>query len=253
LLKGELESVQRQLKQAKSAYTWARILIYGFFVDKYKERITSLNEYIEDLNQQIEKCFINIDVQFDEEFKKVYTDTLESFKELSASKKIWDITTTQRVDQFATRSAAANTVTRVNARLNIAAMDIIKSEHSALHFENKNGGDIYIYPSFVMILEASGKFAIIDIKDLDIYFSPQRFIETESIPSDSKIIDYTWEKVNKNGQPDRRFKDNRQIPVVAYGSLSIASNTGVNEEYMISSLEKAELFSENYTKFQKSV
>jgi len=35
--------------------------------------------------------------------------------------------------------------------------------------------------------------------------------------------------VNKNGGPDRRFNDNRQIPICLYSEYTLTSDTGVYE------------------------
>ena len=40
------------------------------------------------------------------------------------------------------------------------------------------------------------------------------FVEKEGVPSDSRVSHYTWQYVNKNGGPDRRFNNNRQFPVM---------------------------------------
>lgn len=252
-LKNEFRSVQSQLSSARSAYLIARIFIIGFFVKSFKEKVAILEGYLADLQNQIEKCFINIDIQFDDNFRARYLNMIEAFKKMILSKKIWDVTSSKYNDQFATRSAASQTITRELVGFNIAHIDIIQSEHQALHLENKNGGDIYIYPSFAMVLDASGTFALVDIKDLNIIYYPQQFIETESIPPDSIVVDHTWEKVNKNGQPDRRFRDNRQLPVVEYGKISLNSDTGINEEYQISNVESTKKFAEAYEKFQMTI
>jgi hypothetical protein len=39
----------------------------------------------------------------------------------------------------------------------------------------------------------------------------------------------TWKYVNKSGGPDRRFNDNRQLPICAYSEYTLTSDTGVYE------------------------
>lgn len=57
--------------------------------------------------------------------------------------------------------------------------------------------------------------------------SATRFIEEESVPSDTRILDTTWRYVNKHGGPDRRFSDNRELPVVEYGGLQLSTGSGL--------------------------
>lgn len=55
-----------------------------------------------------------------------------------------------------------------------------------------------------------------------------RFIEHEAVPSDACVIDRTWQYVNRNGGPDRRFKNNRELPVCAYTQLSLTTQSGLD-------------------------
>ena len=61
-----------------------------------------------------------------------------------------------------------------------------------------------------------------------------RFIESEGVPSDATVVDQTWTYVNKNGGPDRRFKNNHTLPVCAYDELIIQSASGLNEVIQLS-------------------
>ena len=65
-------------------------------------------------------------------------------------------------------------------------------------------------------------------------FGVTRFVETDPVPKDAKIIGQTWLKVNKNGTPDKRFKNNRQVPVCEYGKILVTSNSGLHIELMCS-------------------
>ena len=55
-----------------------------------------------------------------------------------------------------------------------------------------------------------------------------RFVESESVPRDANVIDHTWQYVNRNGGPDRRFKNNRQLPICAYSQLNLSTATGLD-------------------------
>jgi hypothetical protein len=58
--------------------------------------------------------------------------------------------------------------------------------------------------------------------------SPTRFIEDGgSIPRDAEQVDTTWRFVRRDGGPDLRFNDNRQLPVMRYGELELTSTSGL--------------------------
>lgn len=95
--------------------------------------------------------------------------------------------------------------------------------------------------------------AIIGFDELRLTHSYIRFTETGSVPRDSKVIDKTWAKVNKNGTPDKRFKGNYQIPVVKYGEITLMTNTGLHEEYQFSNYEFTEEFGLAFKDYQLQI
>lgn len=65
------------------------------------------------------------------------------------------------------------------------------------------------YPDRILALQGSAVGAV-DYGRLNAVSEFVRFIEEEALPKDAKVISKTWKYVNKNGSPDRRFKDNRE-------------------------------------------
>jgi hypothetical protein len=63
---------------------------------------------------------------------------------------------------------------------------------------------------------------------------PMRFVEESNLPHDATVVDHTWKYVNKNGTPDRRFKDNRQLPVCLYSHLELSTPSGLDMRFMAS-------------------
>ena len=45
---------------------------------------------------------------------------------------------------------------------------------------------------------------------------------------------HTWKYVKKKGGPDKRFKDNRELPIVVCEGLHFTSATGLNELVQVS-------------------
>ena len=78
---------------------------------------------------------------------------------------------------------------------------------------------------------------MIPYDDLDVWDSDTRFIESEQVPRDAEVVGETWQYVNKKGGPDRRFKNNRRLPIVRYGQLRFESSTGLDLDYQVSSRE----------------
>ena len=78
------------------------------------------------------------------------------------------------------------------------------------------------------------------IKEVD--YEATRFIETDTLPPDSKRVGEVWEKSNKDGNRDKQFAENRQFPVMEYGEITFKSSSGIYEKYMFSNAKASEVF-----------
>src|SRR5205823_2099909 len=87
---------------------------------------------------------------------------------------------------------------------------------------------LYFFPERVLVFAANGVGAV-SYDHLSIVARTSRFIENEALPRDAQVIDHTWQYVNKGGGPDRRFNNNRQIPICLYEELCLSSPTGLNQ------------------------
>jgi len=92
---------------------------------------------------------------------------------------------------------------------------------------------LHFFPDRVLVYDARGVGAV-SYLHLELSAASSRFIESEGVPRDAKVVDYTWKYVNRNGGPDRRFKDNRQLPICLYDELTLRSATGLNELVQVS-------------------
>lgn len=95
---------------------------------------------------------------------------------------------------------------------------------------------IYCFPDRILVYATNGVGSV-SYKDFQINISKVRYIEAEWVPTDSKILGQTWRFVNKNGGPDRRFNNNREIPIVEYEQMFLKSPTGLNELFMLSKVD----------------
>lgn len=100
---------------------------------------------------------------------------------------------------------------------------------------------MYFFPDVVLMQDA-GRMGAISYCDLQLRWQGSRFIEDGPVPSDARVVDHTWKHPNKSGGPDRRFKDNRQIPICLYEAIHLQSASGVNELVEFSQTGKAAAF-----------
>src|SRR5207245_343913 len=101
---------------------------------------------------------------------------------------------------------------------------------------------LYFFPDRVLVYQGSHVGAI-NYHALECHVAETRFVEDETPPADAEIIGRTWRYVNKTGGPDRRFKNNRELPVCRYEELFLKSSSGLNEILQLSKAGAAADFS----------
>ncbi len=101
----------------------------------------------------------------------------------------------------------------------------------------------FFFPDHLFIYQ-SGRFGVIPYKSMSVGVTYSHFRETESVPSDAKIVSRTWRYVRKDGGPDRRFAGNQEIPIVLYVELDIRSTQGFRLLLQVSNVLKATGFAD---------
>lgn len=87
--------------------------------------------------------------------------------------------------------------------------------------------------------------------DLDLEFQPTtKFVEKDAMPKDATVIGKTWAYVNKSGGPDKRFKNNKKIPICRYRRISFTLD-GKTYEYWISKEKPESYFSQALGEVEK--
>lgn len=220
-------------------------LLRRLFASKF-EQLRSIAEEASAHRAELEEQeqLSKLKTQFDLPTRVVQTfhRLCDEFSIASKAQRIWDTVGQRDVNRAAERTAATRVIARKPVKFHLDKCELIEAKWSAPHLQNANGGDIYFYPAFALYFVTAESFALIEYKEIQLTYRPIRFIEEETVPSDAKVVGSTWAKTNKDGSPDRRFKENYRIPVAEYGRLLIKSTSGMNEEYMLSDAASAERF-----------
>lgn len=206
----------------------------------------------EELHEQLRLTTIATEMSLEAEQSELYYRMRDNFAAASESQRIWDTLDRRAVNRVAERSVANEVITRDLVRFSLDTCDLIQWEQKVPHLPNRTGGDMYVYPGFVLYRASKQAFALIDSREVTLTHRDIRFIEAEQLPSDTRTVGRAWAKSNKDGSPDRRFRDNYQIPIVVYGSLTFTSPTGLQEEFQFSNAGLALRFAEAWDRFHDS-
>jgi len=111
---------------------------------------------------------------------------------------------------------------------------------------------LHFLPDMVLVDEKS-RVGAVGYKHLKIQESTAACVEYGSVPPDAEVIRTTWQHANKDGSPDRRFKHNREIPVLNYLQIRLTSDTGLHELTQVSNAGVQGIFSSAVNKLASSI
>lgn len=207
---------------------------------------------VDELEEQLKLSSISTYIELEKDQSEAYFRLRDDFAALSESAAIWDVKTRQATDQFHERTTAHTKVAREKVGFELGQCDLIQWDQKIPHLKNAKGGDIFLFPGFILYRAAKEAFSLIEYQDVSGKATNINFQETEGVPSDSKVIGQTWAKANKDGTRDRRFADNYEIPIAQYGAVSLTSENGLWEEFHFSNLQKMVNFFEAWHIFAGS-
>ncbi|TXN20392.1 DUF4236 domain-containing protein [Methylobacterium sp. WL9] len=197
---------------------------------------------------------VRIDLPLNAEAAAAHRALMDAHAELARSARIWDVTASVGVDRVRERSFASSAVSRTPIRLSRVTDAIVASAEPGLRFQNANGADLDFFPGLLLMRSRDGRdYALVDLRDLQVAVRPRAFVEEEVVPADSQVVDQAWAKANRDGSRDRRFNDNRQIPVVRYGEILFTTPDGVAEAFHASNCEAALAFGAAFHELQAAL
>lgn len=183
---------------------------------------------------------VDLEYTFDDEKVDEYNRKVSAWMSLNESQQTWQIVQQATVSNTKINAGASRNINRINIRVLKKSPFYIATNVDMLQIKLKKEL-LLLLPDKIFILSGT-KVGAINYSDIKIKTSQIRFIESGSVAKDARIIDHTWQYVNKNGTADKRFKNNRQLPVCLYGMVYLSSSAGLNVELQCSNLQKVQGF-----------
>ena len=191
---------------------------------------------------------IDLSYEMDDDNRKKY-EYLNSFlTEMSKNDRLWQVNSLTRVYNTKYNAGAGNSVTRHRVNV-VCKMPWYISCNINVFCLNLKSEKIYFTPDRMIVFKNMGGVGSKSYSKLTTDFSFTNFVENEFVPRDAEVVSHTWKYVNKNGGPDRRFNDNRQIPVCRYGGINFKSSDGINIYLECSNHKLVSAMQDYFTKF----
>lgn len=178
--------------------------------------------------------------EVDSDLTQWFNSLAVGWSSLAQTNGKWRVQTSTRLNQTHDRkvhAGAGNLVSRYGLSFpmklpmalnaNVKVPTVKAKRHSLLFLPDR------------LLVKSGGRWSDVDYNHLKVTVAQSRFIEDGFVPRDGVQIDETWQYANVRGGPDRRFKNNRRLPVMLYSEVTLSSPQGLGWVVKLSRHEAA--------------
>lgn len=189
-----------------------------------------------------EKRVSRLFYELDEAEQQKHNVVKQSLGLLARCHRIWRIESESSTSDWKRNAGASSLVRRTT--ISVSNLNPPRVETNVqVPCINMGRAELYFLPDAILYRDGVG-FGAIAYSDFRLAQGFTRFIESEGVPADATVVDRTWRYVNKNGGPDRRFNNNRQLPVLRLGVLVLTSSKGLNIQLNTSNPQQSLAFAD---------
>jgi biotin operon repressor len=184
--------------------------------------------------------------EFEDDFsKQKYDEFNAALQNLSSTKSLWRLKSQIAIEDWKRNAGSNSLIVRQRSKIGQITPSLIKTNINAWGIDS-GSIKLYLLPDLIFVFQ-NGVYGTITFEDLRVDFENLEYSEHETVPQDTTIIGKTWKFVRRDGAADRRFKNNRQIPIVNYGLVHFVTQYFVL--YLIVSNSKLALgFTNSFSK-----
>lgn len=219
--------------------TWALLRELGFLPLNSRDEFTVIRDFIDKksfddsyLKTELELAEHNLPPPEFEEIKAIMLENAEvtDIKRAAAFFKLIRYSYGSGCTSYS--GGASTTVNRTPCKASKRPPFPFQANVPAASF--KAGKETLIFLPDKLFIMQKNKVGALSYSDILSSAHTTRFQESGKVPKDTQVVGQTWKYINKSGGPDKRFKENRQIPICLYGELELTSTSGLNTVIMFS-------------------
>lgn len=178
--------------------------------------------------------YVNLDYSFDDAAAEQWETKRRAWVQVASSQMMWEIPASAEIINKKVNAGASRAVQRKKCTVKYSPPSFIKTSVQPIVFRLSRC-KLAFFPDCILII--GKKITALGYDEVKLSFTSKAFVEEEKVPRDSIQLSTTWQKVNKDGSPDKRFSGNRQVPIMAYGQMNLIYQNSVNIEMMFSNAE----------------
>jgi len=246
------EIIDQINKRVKSPYyslyfgIVAIIFLFIFFPLSIVLFIVTYVVYRADIKRKTTPLFYKFADDYSE---KKFHDSIASFSNLAITKTAWRLKSKVAVGDWKRNAGSNSALIRHRSNVGKQNPNLLKTN---VEVWGVDAGSIklYLLPDCFFIFQ-DGVYSAVPYSEVQASLQDLEYVEQESLPSDATVIGKTWKYVRRDGHPDRRFNNNRQLPIVRYGVVAFSSPNFI-AYLIVSSLGIASSFTQSFSKVLSS-
>ena len=185
---------------------------------------------------------VNLEYDFTDEQFDAYEEWYKAWRKLFACDAVFYVPETHTNSSAKKNGGAEKTISEEKALRMPSLPYFLRTNVPVFSAALNKKESIYIFPDKVFYLHNSkiSAYGLSEVSfDVD---SVNCATDQEHLPADSKVVKETWLRVNADGSPDRRYKNNKKCLVCEYGRLRIRSDSGLNIYFLLSNSDSVDQF-----------
>lgn len=183
---------------------------------------------------------LKFEYTLDDENSKEYNSKIKSWLSLNECKKVWQVVSEAKVTNKKTNAGLSRNVIRKSIKIANKTPYYLSTNVEVILLKLKKE-TLIMLPDKALIIRGCRAGAI-GYDGLKIEVLETEFVENKKAPRDAKIVEYRWKYSNKNGEADKRYKNNKKLPIYLYGVIHLTSEEGLNVEIQCSNVEITKKF-----------
>lgn len=170
-----------------------------------------------------------------------FEELTDAWAGLSRSAGLWRTTSKGALHttyQRKVNAGASTLINRVSAAVSAAGPRVLVT-NILVPSVQVGRESLHFLPDRVLV-RAGRRYTEVSYAQLNVYCSQTRYIEDGRVPRDATRVGTTWKYANVRGGPDRRFKNNRQLPILGYAEMAFTTASGLRWMLQSSNFAAAE-------------
>jgi hypothetical protein len=183
----------------------------------------------------LHRLTMTLEYNLEESQRERFTALTNAFQKLVDCRNVWRIPVEWAESDWKRHAGSSTNVQREDVHRSFGTPSLIKS-NLAFPCLPLKGKKLFFAPDTILVTSGSSIVAL-NYEDVEFLKGETRFIEDGQAPDDAQVVGSTWRYVNRNGTPDRRFANNRELPICLYGQMDFRSGGGLNERFHCSRVD----------------